>query len=250
MGEHIPDSELRAYLEGALHRLPLGKGHAIRAHLAVCLRCSRRLEQIKRARRAGRSGEGVGVGPGSASPGFPGKLVRWVRVPVRPVVLLRGLVLLLAVAAGWMGGEAWRAARHPEARGEGEGGAGRAGDSLRGHAGGGRELAVPGLEVISVAWEDWLPDERVLRIRQLLPGKDTLELRYFGMLLGSSGRPSEDGWEGGGGGKLSLPPAALEVSLPPGWNQVEMRWGRGWLVARAPLPEPSIRLLLRAMRWP
>ncbi len=109
-------------------------------------------------------------------------------------------------------------------------------------------LAVPGLPVISVEWEEWVPGEDALRIRQLLSMGDTLELRYLGLLLGTapkagmvSGVRDREPW----GAERPLSPAVLEASLPPGWNQVEMRWGRGWLVARAPLPEKAIRSLLR-----
>lgn len=115
-----------------------------------------------------------------------------------------------------------------------------------------KSFAVPGLKLLSVEWEEWLPGERVLRIRQLLSMGDTLELRYLGLLMGTeptegSGAPppsvQEDLTK-----ELPLSPAVLEASLPPGWNQVEMRWGRGWLVARAPLPEESIKALLRSLR--
>ncbi len=112
-------------------------------------------------------------------------------------------------------------------------------------------LAVPGLEVLSVEWEEWIPGERALRIRQLISQGDTLELRYLGMLLGTD--PEAEAKAGArpeAEASLDRPlsPAVLEASLPPGWNQVEMRWGRGWLVARAPLPEASLRMLLRSIR--
>lgn len=114
-------------------------------------------------------------------------------------------------------------------------------------------MLVPGLEVVDVDWEEWVPGERALHIRQLLPMGDTLELRYLGLLMGSDpdaaaasvaeGRvPEEEGVE------RPLSPKVLEASLPPGWNQVVMRWGRGWLVARAPLPVESLRGILRSMR--
>jgi hypothetical protein len=113
-------------------------------------------------------------------------------------------------------------------------------------------LAVPGLKVLSVDWEEWLPGERALHIRQLLSVGDTLELRYLGLLMGME--PHEEvriaikAEAQDAGVDRPLSPAVLEASLPPGWNQVEMRWGRGWLVARAPLPEASIKALLRSLR--
>ena len=113
-------------------------------------------------------------------------------------------------------------------------------------------LAVPGLKVLSVEWEEWLPGERVLQIRQLLAVGDTLELRYLGMLMGmepyEEARVARKAQARDAGVDRPLSPTVLEASLPPGWNQVEMRWGRGWLVARAPLPEASIKALLRTLR--
>jgi hypothetical protein len=113
-------------------------------------------------------------------------------------------------------------------------------------------LAVPGLKVLSVEWEEWLPGERALHIRQVLPGGDTLELRYLGMLMGMEPheemRAARKAEAQDAGVDRPLSPTVLEASLPPGWNQVEMRWGRGWLVARAPLPEASIKALLRTLR--
>jgi hypothetical protein len=112
-------------------------------------------------------------------------------------------------------------------------------------------MAVPGLDLLAVEWEEWTPGERALYIRQLLPMGDTLELRYLGLFMGSDpekantlltqGRAPEETPEG------PLSPKVMEASLPPGWNQVVMRWGRGWLVARAPLPVESLRGLLRAL---
>ena len=113
-------------------------------------------------------------------------------------------------------------------------------------------LAVPGLKVLSVEWEEWLPGERALHIRQLLSVGDTLELRYLGMFMGmepfEEARAARKAQAQEAGVDRPLSPAVLEASLPPGWNQVEMRWGRGWLVARAPLPEAQIKALLRALR--
>jgi len=113
-------------------------------------------------------------------------------------------------------------------------------------------LAVPGLKVLSVEWEEWLPGERALHVRQLLSVGDTLELRYLGMLMGMEPfeevRAASKAQAQEAGVDRPLSPAVLEASLPRGWNQVEMRWGRGWLVARAPLPEAQIKALLRALR--
>jgi len=113
-------------------------------------------------------------------------------------------------------------------------------------------LAVPGLTVLTVEWEEWTPGERSLHIRQLLPLGDTLELRYLGLLMGSEPDVSDSPVVGGRGveeGAMERPlsPKFLEVSLPTGWNQVVMRRSRGWLVARAPLPEESLRALLRSL---
>jgi hypothetical protein len=112
-------------------------------------------------------------------------------------------------------------------------------------------LAVPGLEVLTVEWEEWIPGERGLHIRQLLPMGDTLELRYLGLLMGTDPQTTDDRGAAEGFEKETverpLSPKVLEVSLPPGWNQVVMRRGRGWLVARAPLSEESLRALLRSL---
>jgi hypothetical protein len=114
-------------------------------------------------------------------------------------------------------------------------------------------LALPGFQVLSVAWEEWLPGERALHIRQLLPMGDTLELRYVGMLMGTepsaSVEPEESPAARGGTVLIHPPfPRVMEASLPPGWNQVVMRKGRGWLVARAPLSVEHLRALLRSLR--
>ena len=107
------------------------------------------------------------------------------------------------------------------------------------------------LDLLGVEWEEWTPGERALYIRQLLPMGDTLELRYLGLFMGSDpetantlltqGRAPEEASEG------PLSPKVMEASLPPGWNQVVMRWGRGWLVARAPLSVEGLRGILRAL---
>jgi hypothetical protein len=114
-------------------------------------------------------------------------------------------------------------------------------------------MLVPGLDVVDVDWEEWVPGERALHIRQLLPMGDTLELRYLGLLMGSDPDAAAASVAEGGvleeeGVERPLSPKVLEASLPPGWNQVVMRWGRGWLVARAPLPVESLRGILRSMR--
>ena len=115
-------------------------------------------------------------------------------------------------------------------------------------------MAVPGMEVLMVEWEEWFPGERALHIRQLLPMGDTLELRYLGLLMGADPETSEalvTEERSAPGDKLGdrpLSPKVMEASLPPGWNQVVMRWRRGWLVARAPLSEESLRGILRSLR--
>ena len=114
-------------------------------------------------------------------------------------------------------------------------------------------LALPGFDVLSVEWEEWIPGERALHIRQLLPMGDTLELRYVGMLMGTEPIPPTESQEGvatRGGAMLQHPPfpKVMEDSLPPGWNQVVMKRGRGWLVARAPLTVEQLRALLRSFR--
>ncbi|MFC1791429.1 hypothetical protein ACFL0I_03065, partial [Gemmatimonadota bacterium] len=85
-----------------------------------------------------------------------------------------------------------------------------------------------------------------------LPPGDTLELRYLGMLMGMDPESGERGVRGAPTYDpvlvRPLSPAVLEASLPPGWNQVEIPWGRGWLVARARLPEASLEALLRPLR--
>jgi hypothetical protein len=112
-------------------------------------------------------------------------------------------------------------------------------------------MAIPGLEVLSVEWEEWAPGERALYIRQLLPMGDTLELRYLGLLMGADPEVAEtpltQGRRMGESVEKPLSPKVMEASLPPGWNQVVMRWRRGWLVARAHLPTESLRGILRAV---
>lgn len=114
-------------------------------------------------------------------------------------------------------------------------------------------LALPGFEVLSVEWEEWIHGERALHIRQLLPMGDTLELRYLGLLMGTDPAPASESEPSGAnrsGAILEHPPfpKVMEASLPPGWNQVVMKQGRGWLVARAPLTVEQLRALLRSFR--
>jgi hypothetical protein len=112
-------------------------------------------------------------------------------------------------------------------------------------------MAIPGLAVLSVEWEEWAPGDRALYIRQLLPMGDTLELRYLGLLMGADPEQTETPLTQGRGLPESLEkplsPKVMEASLPAGWNQVVMRWRRGWLVARAPLPTESLRGILRSV---
>jgi len=102
-------------------------------------------------------------------------------------------------------------------------------------------LAVPGLKVVSIEWEERVAGEKTLLIRQLLPPGDTLELRYFGMLLGADPKLEE-----AASGRVFA--NVMEASLPSGWNQVVMEWGRGLLVARAPIPEENLKALLKYLR--
>jgi len=111
-------------------------------------------------------------------------------------------------------------------------------------------LVVPGLKVVSMEWEERAPGEKVLHIRQLLSPGDTLELRYLGMLLGTDsepreGREREIQVEDALGGRAYA--NVLEASLPLGWNQVVMEWGRGLLVARAPISEANLKALLKTL---
>jgi len=109
-------------------------------------------------------------------------------------------------------------------------------------------LAIPGLKVVSIEWEERVAGEKALLIRQLLSPGDTLELRYFGMLLGVDPEPKALR-EGGVPGEETASGRAyanvLEASLPLGWNQVVMEWGRGLLVARGPIAEENLKALLK-----
>jgi hypothetical protein len=112
-------------------------------------------------------------------------------------------------------------------------------------------LAVPGLTVLAVKWEEWVPGQEGFMIRQLLPTGDTLELRYLGILSGEVGgvsAPSLPRDKAGEAAKaMPSPPPPMEASLPPGWNQVTVQWRNGWLVARAPLSEGSLMTLVRSI---
>ena len=115
-------------------------------------------------------------------------------------------------------------------------------------------MALPGLEVVSIQWEERIPGEKALLIRQLLSPGDTLELRYLGLLLGvereaEGDRPMVKGVTGLTESSRSRGYAnSLEASLPAGWNQVVMERGRGLLVARAPLSETNLKALLKTLR--
>ena len=111
-------------------------------------------------------------------------------------------------------------------------------------------LVVPGLKVVSMEWEERVPGEKILHIRQLLSPGDTLELRYLGMLLGTDPEAREARERGipveealGGRAYANV----LEASLPLGWNQVVMEWRRGLLVARAPISEANLKALLKTL---
>ncbi|MFG1691403.1 hypothetical protein ACGF5M_04540 [Gemmatimonadota bacterium] len=112
-------------------------------------------------------------------------------------------------------------------------------------------LAVPGMPVLEVKWEEWVPGQEGFMIRQLLPTGDTLELRYLGILSGEVGgvsAPSLPREKAGEAAKaMPSPPPPMEASLPPGWNQVTVQWRNGWLVARAPLSEGSLMTLVRSI---
>lgn len=110
-------------------------------------------------------------------------------------------------------------------------------------------LAVPGLKVASIEWEEWGPGEKALLIRQLLSPEDTLELRYLGLLLGTDPepRPLEETGPVEGGTRGRRYANVLEASLRPGWNQVVMNRERGLLVARAPIPEADLKALLKSL---
>jgi hypothetical protein len=103
--------------------------------------------------------------------------------------------------------------------------------------------------VVSIQWEERVPGEKALLIRQLMAPGDTLELRVLGMLLGT---------EPGAGRDVTTPNEevavgrvyanVLEASLPPGWHQVVMERVRVLLVARGPLSEVNLKGLLKTLR--
>ncbi len=112
-------------------------------------------------------------------------------------------------------------------------------------------LAFRGLKVVSISWEERVPGEKALLIRQLLSPGDTLELRYLGMLLGTDpdlrgsgerGVPAEEA----PGGRVYA--NVLEASLPTGWHQVVMERGRGLVVARGPVSEANLKALLKTLQ--
>jgi hypothetical protein len=112
-------------------------------------------------------------------------------------------------------------------------------------------MAIPGLEVLSTEWEERVPGEKALLIRQLVAPGDTLELRYLGLLLSSE--PASDEAreraatkEAGSVGRVYA--NVLSASLPPGWFQVVMERERGLVVARGPFAEPHLKSLLKRLR--
>ena len=111
-------------------------------------------------------------------------------------------------------------------------------------------LAVPGLKVVSIEWEERVAGEKALLIRQLLSRGDTLELRYLGMLLSAEAdvsvpREARGSLDEVTGGRTYA--NVLEASLPVGWHQVVMEWGRGLLVARGPVTEQNLKALLKTL---
>jgi hypothetical protein len=89
-----------------------------------------------------------------------------------------------------------------------------------------------------------------LLIRQLLPMGDTLELRYVGLFRGPSPRASLFGRDEKGD---MAPHPALSAqiraaTLPEGWNQIVVRHGERWVVARARLPKAAIRSFVMLLR--
>jgi hypothetical protein len=109
-------------------------------------------------------------------------------------------------------------------------------------------LAVPGLKVVSIDWEERVPGERALLIRQILSPGDTLELRYLGLLLGTETEPRRELMPLDEVSGRRVYPNVLEASLPPGWAQVVMERERGLLVARAPTDEDHLKALLKTLR--
>jgi hypothetical protein len=161
----------------------------------------------------------------------------------RPGILAEEIPLEALVVTGDSLSEAARFAA-AEAAEQAEAGLASVSDSLK------NSLTVPGLKVVSIEWEERVEGEKALLIRQLLSPGDTLELRYLGMLLGTEPEPtlalarSIPREEGAG---VRLYANVLEASLPTGWNQVVMEWGRGLLVARAPVSEANLKALLKSL---
>lgn len=113
-------------------------------------------------------------------------------------------------------------------------------------------LAIPGLRVVAIEWEERVPGEKALLIRQLLPPGDTLELRYLGLLLGSDPEPriaQRPGVVSEEEPRARRYANVLEASLPPGWSQVVMERSRGLLVARAPIPDRNLKALLKTLKY-
>jgi hypothetical protein len=160
-----------------------------------------------------------------------------------PGILAEEIPLEAMVVTGDSVGEAPRFAA-AEAAEQADVGLASVSDSLK------NSLVVPGLKVVSIEWEERVEGEKALLIRQLLSPGDTLELRYLGMLLGTEPEPtlalarSIPREEGAG---VRVYANVLEASLPTGWNQVVMEWGRGLLVARAPVSEANLKALLKSL---
>jgi len=89
----------------------------------------------------------------------------------------------------------------------------------------GTALVVPGLEVLDVLPVGQGTTFAGMRALQRLPQGDTLELFHLPAGIDPS----------------SLPP------LRPEWNEIVRQRGAGWLVMRAPLPEPSLLELLQRL---
>lgn len=92
------------------------------------------------------------------------------------------------------------------------------------------DLAVPGLEVLRVEWLAIAPRQPSLRVLQRLPSGDTLEARFVRAPVGDVG-----------GDPLAL---LTSVPLEAGWSQVVKAHGDGWLVARAPLAQEELEVLV------
>ena len=92
------------------------------------------------------------------------------------------------------------------------------------------DLAVPGLEVLRVEWLAVAPRQPSLRVLQRLPSGDTLVTRFVRAPVGDVG-----------GDPLAL---LTSVPLEAGWSQVVKAHGDGWLVARAPLAQEELEVLV------